>query len=604
MDSSPLRITRSLTIGIALALLGLAAAYLLYRACVLQVEYYDGFCYLQFSQRLLGNRDVSVEVTRPPGLAVLMLPAVKLALAGGPANRWLLIAPHLAGALLALASLLAAFLAFRQGIRTPAALLAVVLFAASRWFVRYGAFAMADLPAAGLCAAAVAAFLRARELGRRSWILYLLAGGAAGMAIATKPSAVLLPIALVLSELVVTVFWPAAPGARWRRLAGVAVVAGLALAVAAAVYWVAFRRMFPAPVWPRALAAIRVASKPRIMAGESRLDHLEMLLTMIPQPVLIMTGVGLFLAALRPRPVDVTFFCWLAVVGIGIVRLVEHTEARYLLPVAPPLFYFAGRAIEVIAEALAPWWSSATARARAVAAAGMATALGAGVWAGVAQAAADQDRAFTTDRERKAVDLLERSRRGSGKSHLLGEWHTVFPAHPGPLPQDEYWNSFHFARHGVEYLRLGNPVADLGRPTFPPEARKDDLPAFLHDGDSVLRLDNTAFTTAQLPRSGAVGPMEVWSIRRIDLARKGEGLESADGRTSGRLEVLARRTSVSFVPESMSGSWWLYEQQRGNAKPKLNGLVKLVPGQRIPLALPHDDLTGVVLLAVDRQPVP
>jgi hypothetical protein len=584
-------------VAFLVALLLAAAAYALHRAWVLRLEYYDGYSYLKFAQRLLGGPEVAFEVQRPPLLPLLQVPVVALAMRGGPANPSLLVAPHLASALLSLLALAATYFAFRPALGRRGALVGVVLLAGSRWFLRYAPFVMTDLPAAGFCAAAVGYFLRAQQ-ARRAWPLYLACGAVAGLGVAMKPTAVLVLPALGLAGLI-----SALPrGERGRRLGGVLLLGLVAAAVAAGCYWLTFRILEAQRVWTRVHGAILKGSLMQVLPGDSWRDYFAMLPEMTPWPVLALAVAGLVVAALRRRAADLPFVLWLVIMGGGILAGLKHTEARYLIPIAPPLFYFAARAAEAGLEALSPLLERAANGVKPLVAAGAVVMLVMCLSAGVRQIQEDRDPAFTTDRERQAVALLEQSRRGSGRTLLVGEWHTLNPRHPGPVPADEFWNCFHFSRQGAEYL-LGRPLPVLSRATFVPEGRRNELPGLLEDGDAVLRLDDVAFMTPAFPRRGDLRPLEVWSVDRTELRRqRGNRLASADGQVAGNLEPTGTK-ALRFIPETSPGAVWLYERRGENGRPTFTAAANLKRGVPIALARAHDDVTGLVLMNVQRRPI-
>jgi 4-amino-4-deoxy-L-arabinose transferase-like glycosyltransferase len=585
-------------VAVLVALLVVVAAYVLHRAWVLRLEYYDGYSYLKFAQRLLGGPEIAFEVQRPPGLPLLQVPFVALAMRGGPANPWLLVAPHLASACLSLLALAALYFAFSPALGRRGALLGVLLFAASRWFVRYAPFVMTDLPTAGCCAAAVGCYLRARQ--GRAWALYLAGGAAAGLGIVLKPTAVFILPALGLAE----VLRALRPGSeRARRLVGTTLLVAAAAAVAAGLYWLTFRILGPEQVWTRIHGAVFKASLMQLVPGDARKDYFELLPQMVPWPVLALAMAGLVLAATRRRGPDLPFALWLALMGAGIVGGLRHTEARYLIPVAPPIFYFAARAAETGLEALSARLAGARAAPRALAALALCALLVLCLSSGLRQAWADRDPVFTTDRQRRSVELVQAARRGEGRLWLLGEWHTLNPRDRGPAPTDEFWNCFHFSRQGAEYL-LGRPFQLASRATFLPDARRFDLAALFQDGDAVLRLDNAAFMTAAFPKNGELRPLEVWSVRKTELARqRGYRLASAGSKLTGTLQVEGRK-ALRFLPDGDAGRGWLYERRGLNPTLLFSASTEWKRGRPIPLSRPHDDLTGLGFVQIERQPIP
>jgi hypothetical protein len=310
---------------------------------------------------------------------------------------------------------------------------------------------------------------------------------------------------------------------------------------------------------------------------------------MVSLPVAALAAGGVILVLARPRPHDVPFLAWLAVVPTGIIVVVHHTEARYLLPAAPPVFYFAGRAGEAARSWLLERAGAATVRIGAAAA--LIVALGVCLAGGVRQAWADHDPCFTTDRERKATALMVAARRGRGRLLFAGRIHSLFPRDPGPLPSDDFWNIYHFTALTAEYL-AGESVGTFTAASFTPEQRRD-LVVQLLDGDAVIMVDGTFYTTPQIPRGRPPSPIAVWSVRRHDLRRRAD--ELGDGVVRGRLQ----KKPAAFVPDTTAGRFWVYAVDRGVPRFVAESVVE--KGRPIPLG---GEVTELVLLRIDRQLVP
>jgi len=589
-----------------LAALSLPAAYTIYRAFTLRVEYHDGFAYLVNARYLAGDRSLPYAPGRPPLVSLLQIPVVKAASLAQAPGPWLMVAPHVLSAVLSLLAALAVFFAYRSGLGPAAALLGVLLFATTRLFIRYGAHVMTDLPVAGLSAAAVALYSAAIRSGR--FRTYALAGAALGATISTKYSAALLALALVLATGLLA-FRVRQDGARRRLvfdralrpwlgllLVGLATAAVFA-AIHAPVFWSFFGPHALREFLPSMRAGLAAVAG---FSDESRKDYLVMLVEMAsPAGTLLALG-GIAVALARPQRRDAIFAAWLAVVGGGIVLLVGHNEARYLFPAVPPLFYFAARAVEFCWERwrrpLRPRRTAAMALALVVGLAGLSMVSGA------AQAWDDRDRFFRTDIEGRAVELAAQSVRGRGRLLLLGTRHTLSPRDPGPVPADEFWNVFHYVPPIPAYF-LGRPLAQLGLPSASVQVLRPLLAAWLRDGDAVLRLDGLFYSTKTFPEGPVPRPLEVWSIARLDLVpapgRPGH-LTASQGTVAATLADDPGAGAVVFAPDQSLGERAIFVKNAAKRTPDFVRFARLERNTAIvlPTATRVQDVEAIVLIDV------
>jgi len=588
------------------ALVVVLAAYTLWRGFTLEVDYYDGYRYLANARRLLGDDQVSFDKIRPPLLALLQAPVVAIARIGGPANPALVHGPHLLSALLSLLTALALFYLFEQPCGRRIALLGTLLFMTTRYFVRYGAHVMTDLVTAGAGAAAVGWWTRARE--SQSLPSYVLCGAALGCAMAIKFSSLLLFPALVAAELILTPGPRDKPGAgrltrtlHWRRWAGLALsgttAAALFLVVEGFVLW----RVYGTGAWGEFRAAMQGArGAVDAWPGESWRDYIPMLQTMVSPPLVVLAMVGMALALWRPERRDVPFWTWLLLIGGSIVFFVGHNEARYLLPALPPFIYFAIRAVES-ADAFA-----STGRP----AAGVALSLLVGfavlgsVANGLAQAWSDQDPVFRRDVQRRAAALAAASLRDNGQLWILGKRHTLSAQEPGPVAQDEFWNTFHYERHVAEYF-LGRSLRALPVPNGAAPAVIPRLAAWVADGDAILRLDDLNYYTRAFPPGLIPRPLEVWSVRRMDLHGTADAPEMlVDGRgASVRVENGPGVGELLFTADRSLGDFSAFVVMADGAEPRFVGSVRLSAGVPTSVLATSGMPSSLVLVRVDVQKV-
>ena len=591
--------------GSLVALVVIFAAYTLWRGFTLQVDYYDGYRYLANARRLLGDDQVSFDEIRPPLLTLLQAPVVALARIGGPANAALVYGPHLLSTLLSLLTALALFFLFAPPCGRRTALVGTLLFMSTRYFVRYGAHVMTDVATAGVAAAAVAAWTRAREL--QSLPGYVPCGAALGGAMALKFSSALLFPALVAAELILTPGSGDRPGAgrlapalHWRRWAGLALCGATAAALFFVVEGFVLWRVYGTGVWAEFRAAMQGArGAVDAWPGESWRDYIPMLQVMVSPTVVVLALAGMAAALRRPERRDAPFWTWLLLIGGSIVFLVGHNEARYLLPALPPFIYFALRGVES-AHAFAP---GSVARATVSLLVGVAV-LGS-VANGLAQAWSDQDPVFRRDVQRRAAALAAASVRDRGQLWILGKRHTLSTQDPGPVAQDEFWNTFHYERHVAEYF-LGRSPRVLPVPNGTATAVTPRLAAWVADGDAILRFDDLNYYTRAFPPGPIPRPLEVWSVRRLDfhgMAGAPEMLVDSGG-ASLRVENGATGGELLLTADRSLGEFAAFVATAGGTEPRFVGNVRLSAGTPTPVLANVSGMpSSLTLVRVDVQKV-
>jgi hypothetical protein len=610
--ATPDRLRRA-ALGALLALLAVAAVYTVARAATLQVEYYDGFAYLHNASKLAGHDVSRYHDIRPPLLPLVQLPVVAVARALGPANPWLLRGPQLVSALLTIGTAAALFLLLRRSLGLTLALVGVVLFVGTRLFVRYGAHVMTDLPVTGLLA--LTAVLYARAADARQLRGYVLAGLAYGAAVSMKYTAA--PFALVLAVCEVAhALRLGPPGRRWRlalrldlrRWIGLCLLGASAVCLVLGLNALVFVRLYgEATGWLRFQLAVETASRGAAVGlpGESWRDNLAMAIEVMPAP-LALGAIGVLAAAIRPRRSDVLFCAWLGIMGALLVFAVPHNEVRLLLPGVPPLLYFAARALGVVLSRWPPTGPSATVRRVAVAAT-VSAAVCASLATGVAQAWADGDSFFRTDIVRRAASVAATAVREQGRPMLLGRVHTLSPDDPGPVPEDEYWNTFHLAHFVPEYL-LGRQLDRLAVANGPLSELLPELADRVRDGDTVLRLDDLLYVTNEFPTGPLPRPLEVWSFRRVELSRAdgASRFVSPDGAVSATLTAGSGpgQQLLLTLDQSRGDTAVFLRFPRSRLEPGVTPLVLQAPlTARTPVAFAHprpaDEVAAIVLIQWD-----
>ncbi len=594
----------------------LGAAYTLVRAFSLRTEYYDGYEYLANAARLTDQGAGSYDEIRPPLLALLQAPVVAAARAAGPAHLGLLIGPHLLASLLSLLTSAALFFLYRRPLGTTLALLGVVLFMGTRFYVRYGAFALTDLPATGAVAAAMA--LHAAAWQQRSLGRYALCGLAAGAALAVRyPAGLALP-ALMLAEGLLVPTSCVFERRRWfhlafdaRRVLGVVIALVAAAAFCAAVMFVVYRTLHGEAAWQhlRAFDMKKISGVASAIPGEEPWDYLSMFATAVSLPLCGALLAGLLMVLQRPQRRDLPFVAWGLVMVGGTIYFMVHTEARYLAPALPALLYFPLRAAEAMLLPLRARWARLRAPTRGLAVVLLATLFGACLSAGARQIAADQDPYFTRDVARAAVAKMLQTRRDPGRAVVFGRWHTLSLRDPGPFPEDDFWNTFHVGPRAVSYL-AGKSLPNWSGTNGSTWTMRHLLGQNSLDGDAILRLDDTYYSTGRYPAVIHIPrAMELWNVNRIDLRPDGQGgrFVSGDHKHGGRVEL---HEQTVFIPDDSYGDIWLFIATSTAPAPTFAGKRQLSAGVAIELwspapaqVPPPAEVTSLVLLRVTDEPV-
>ena len=289
-----------------------------------------------------------------------------------------------------------------------------------------------------------------------------------------------------------------------------------------------------------------------------------------------------------------------AALGCAMAIKFSSNEARYLLPALPPFIYFAIRAVES-ADAFA-----STGRPAASAALSLLVgfAVLGSVANGLAQAWSDQDPVFRRDVQRRAAALAAASLRDNGQLWILGKRHTLSAQEPGPVAQDEFWNTFHYERHVAEYF-LGRSLRALPVPNGTAPAVIPRLAAWVADGDAILRLDDLNYYTRAFPPGLIPRPLEVWSVRRMDLHGTADAPEMlVDGRgASVRVENGPGVGELLFTADRSLGDFSAFVVMADGAEPRFVGSVRLSAGVPTSVLATSGMPSSLVLVRVDVQKV-
>ncbi|MGE0788806.1 MAG: glycosyltransferase family 39 protein [Sandaracinaceae bacterium] len=530
------RVLRVAAIAVGL-MIALGASYVLYRAIVLRIDYWDSYLYMNNTRRMLGDVDARYTLDKPPLLPALYLPVV-MYIRQFPAQVVQYIVPHLYAFALSMLSLGAIWLAFRRALPTLLASAGVVLLMGNRVFAHYAAFSLTDICAVGLIGLVFAAWFVARE--RRSWGWFTLVGLLIGAAVSTRYQNATLPFGIAAAELLLSVRLRRIPDRRALGFVYASVLGAIVFLFIHQQAFTAIDREFSVRSMLEALE-FAGAGATRQYEREAPWQYFRMLPIAMSWIVIGLAAIGFVVALVQRRDHDALFAAWLLIIAGGIFR-VDHNEIRYLYPAFPPLVYFAMRAVEAAARwrTIRSWLAT-----RSGAWAGLAIGLGAlvlGAWPGVAQAIRDQHPFFVSDQFRAGAAWILERREARPNSRVLwyGRPHTLFPPNPMQFEDDEYFNIFHHYAHILEFF-MGGPqleerrwdgrspeqiaIGDRGRPLIMFYGTPDDLHAW-----EVEVVDETS------------RPMHIYATIPRVLTRTAEGFGDRRG-------LVLRQTDRGLVSE-------------------------------------------------------
>jgi hypothetical protein len=581
MDREPHRGVTVLLVALIVAIL----VYTVHRAAVLRVEYWDGYEFLMNARALAGDAAAKYALERAPWLALAQIPAVAITFGGPPASVARLVVPHLMSALLSILTAAIIFRVYRHPFGTVLAAVGTLLFVSTPLFVRYGAHVMSDIPSAGWVTATVALYLSARARPRLA--TYAWCGLALGCAALTRYQVVGVGAALAAAEL--------GYGVQERRLdlrrwAGLAACAAAAAVLFLAVHGVIAVSFYDADVlrYVRDLQVkLTSADAFALSHHESWRDYALMAPATISVPILLLAAIGLVRALLRPGRFEIPFIAWLLLVGASVVLLTAHNEARYVFPALPPLVYFSVRGLE--------WLPMLAGGDRRLRRAGTLAGVALVAWAlacGLRQALLDRDPVFRADVQRRAAELLLRSRAPGGRLLWVGSGHTFHTRAPDRVPGDEFFDTFHYGIAAVQYF-IGERPQVVGPPADDPDAV-----AGFRDGDAVLRAADNIFETNEVP-AGGVPPPEIWRIHlaRFNRSPGGDFVPAVDKGFTLRTDETGK---VHVRAEQSAGVWEVVAFDQPGRSPRSLGYLDIGVAESAPLD-PAPRAIAVMLLKVERS---
>jgi len=574
--------------------LAMGLAHSVYRAGHLGIEYFDGYDYLSNARALAGDPLAVYTQLRPPFVPIVQMPAMAVVRASRPAAPVRLLAPHLTSAVVSILSAGAVLWLFSRSFGATLALLGTLLFVATRYFVHYGPHVMTDIPSAGWAAATLALYQRARE--RRTTSAYALCGLALGASNLTKYSLILLGPALALAELGLAAAARRVDRRAWVGIGiigafGAAFFVGVQVVLMMAVYgsdWLA--------MLGQTLSLLATMPGIRSLGGESWRDYGAMSVAMLSLPTLLLCGAGILLALWRREARDIPCLASLACLGGSTLFMIQHNEARYLLPAVPFILYFALRSIEAALGVLRAHWSGLRWPSRAIALSIAAALLGSALRVGVHQALLDEDPVYRADAERRAAERLLAARRGDGRLLWYGHWHTLRTRWAGLIPHDEFMGIFHYPPFAALYF-LDRRVEPMPAPH---PIRLSELALVLEDGDAILRTADRIFDVRQLPPADPP-PMEVWSAQRLRFHAGSAEEFVSDADPSLRIRLQPSADGVALSADGLSGTWQVLLVGAYDAFGWHAGTLALSPGVAVPLAYqPAEPVRAIELFRITR----
>ncbi|HTL71643.1 MAG TPA: glycosyltransferase family 39 protein [Candidatus Eisenbacteria bacterium] len=493
------------TAGLSRTEKGLLAAIALLVSCAffvarrIDVDYYD--CYDLYGNAralLAGDRGLYYGV-RPALGSVLLVPFLVLQdrLFGG---NFAFRSTHLAVPAFYAGTLLFFYKMLRVSVRREEALWAVALLAANPLMIRMSVSVKEDLP--GLFFTAAAFYYLAileRDGKTRSRI-----GACLGAAAAVSLRYFLLPLfaGAHLAAAAVRAAWGRRSAA--NRVLDLVWIVALPLALFAAVpilvNWIGFKASGPAHaagMFVDDLRSIRNEHWP----AEPASQNLSFLVKACTAP-----GMALFLFGLFTRFRDredgaPIFFAWLLVAAIILNYGVPHKEARYLLPLLPPFYYFAAGGFAGILRGVSSRFGK--------------SAVPAGVAAFVllalpAAAAAETAGIFQEPLYRQGfhrpASLYAAALAGEGQIHWYGNLYPVHPRNYLFHPKDDTAFIYHFFTQAVRFY-TGRDVRLVRDESSLSKLRKGDV--------LILNPDPVFYDSSNVPASPK--PLSIGKVKSVTL---------------------------------------------------------------------------------------
>lgn len=515
--------------GILLGLLG----YLAWVAVHLRIDYFDSYESL-VDARMLAFQDVGwYGLLRPPLAPVLELPAAIVARLSGSPQIGLAVS-HLEAVALLAALLWVSFALFRLYLDRAIAAAATLGLGLNALIIHQGPLAEADIPGALFLTAGLYLYLRA-EQSERPARRYVAAGALLGAAMCSRFQLIPVPFLVIgLSELVRV----AAASIEARK--PVLTVAGLRTKLVALGYLpLLILFLVPVLIYQRAGLA-SFATAPLLFIVElsqnvhtdrglhaDPIQNYRYLVETAGWPVLALAAAGFVQGVWSRLPGTRVMGVWFLSFFVLQTYLITNKEARYLMPALPPLYFFAGRGMQLVAETVARRQGQ-LASVTAVVLVGLAIP----GWIAFREAAKFTDPIYTSTYEASVSESVV-GMAGNRPVHWVGP---PYPLHPRDYyfdGDDKYTSIFHYYDH-VVYYWTGHPV-DGGS--------AEQIGSRVNNGDVVL-LDPEprVYQTRDVPT--LLRPLLVQTARVVfcpaDAAALSPGeywIYASDGRSLGHFTI-------------------------------------------------------------------
>jgi len=321
-------------------------------AAVLQIDFYDGYDYLN-NARIMAGQDLQgspIEYTkfRPPLIPFIYSFIVRCYQPAGAGLT--LILPHTFALLLSVLSLVAVYFLLRQSFSALASLTGAALLAFNPLFVRYAAFVMTDLPVMLFLTVGMLYYLKAKRTGRTAHYalacIFLLA------TFLTKYTTIIALGSLAVFEIADALIAPKAriQGIRlkalaravsdrraWATVLGAVIGFYLAHVLVHALFYEFGAESF---TFIREVFLHQIDANTAALPSDPPHEYLQAASKVFTPVILLLALGGIVTACIRRTDADLLHLSWLAIFLLVIHLAITHRETRYILPVFPAVAYF------------------------------------------------------------------------------------------------------------------------------------------------------------------------------------------------------------------------------------------------------------------------
>lgn len=331
---------------IGVLLFGALLLYFLQFAGRVSVDFFDSYEYLNNAKSIAGTG--FTYVTRRPPTAALLYAPLMLPSRFFPGLRWLeLTAPCIAAVFIALSAIFVLFLILKRTVPPWAVWLTLPFIALNRILMHYTPFPLGDFPGMLFAALAVYFYLTAGNKEEKKFLL--LSGICAGLSAAAKYHNGVLCPALMAAGFAWHI--PVVPaGERMKAFRGLCAKYAVFLALAPAAAFISANLLaysgihsagFPEKVEMLARAVFRGfrSSSVQFMTDPWN-EYLVYMWMVIPALLWLPMIAGIRSSLVRRTRADLVMLGLFLVYFLALSFLFGHREARYMLPLFIPVYYF------------------------------------------------------------------------------------------------------------------------------------------------------------------------------------------------------------------------------------------------------------------------